>query len=311
MMPLFLALALSLLVGVTLGMLGGGGSILTLPILRYVLGLGVREAIAASLVIVGMTSLAGMLAHARAGRVRWSLGLLYGAASMTGAYVAGRWISPRLPAGVLLVVFGLLMAATALAMLRRKTPQVRPDDAAAPHAARHAAPNAASPNAAAPKIARILAVGLATGSLTGLVGAGGGFVVLPALTLLAGLPMPEAIGTSLLVIAVNTVAAFAGNAGHIAIAWPSTLGLALMAVGGSMLGAKVAGRISPARLRLAFAWLVVAMASFMLLQEVPRLLHVALPMGAVLAGAAAITALGMLLHKYLTRQAATAVPTLA
>lgn len=256
-MPLFALIAglgLSVLVGVALGLLGGGGSILTLPILVYVLKMDAHAAIATSLLVVGTTSAAALIPHARAGRVRWSTGATFGATSMVGAYAAGR-VAHLIPGIVLLLAFGAMMLVTAVAMMR---PQKTVDpslDGGAP------AKNA---------LLWIVLEGLAVGAVTGLVGAGGGFLVVPALVLLGRLPMSEAVGTSLLVITMKSFAAFAGHASGAAIDLPIAGAITLAAIVGSVGGAAIAGRMPAATLRKAFAWFVLAMAVFLLGQEVPK-----------------------------------------
>ncbi|MFF9505021.1 sulfite exporter TauE/SafE family protein [Streptomyces sp. NPDC014656] len=244
-----LVVAASLLVGVSLGVLGGGGSILTVPILVYLAGQDTKEAIATSLFVVGVTSLAALIPHARAHRVRWRTGLLFGAFSMAGAYGGGR-LAAHVPGTALLIAFALMMLATAFAMLRRPRAAREPK-------ARHGEPT----------VKRIAAEGLAVGAVTGLVGSGGGFLVVPALALLGGLPLGTAVGTSLLVIAMNS---FAGLAGHLSGASPDR-GLALTvtaaAVLGSLAGARLAGRIPQRVLRRAFGWFVVVMGVFVLTRQ--------------------------------------------
>jgi hypothetical protein len=163
-----LAIALAVLVGLTLGMLGGGGSILTVPLLVYVAGLDAKAAIATSLLVVGVTSAVGAVSHARAGRVQWRTGLIFGAAGMVGAYTGGR-VAHYIPGEILLLAFAAMMIATSVAMLRGR----REVEAAKVH---HQLP-----------VARVLLDGVVVGLVTGLVGAGGGFLVVPALALLGGL----------------------------------------------------------------------------------------------------------------------------
>lgn len=250
-----LGVALALLIGVSLGLLGGGGSMLTVPILLYAFDLPPRVAITTSLLVVGATSVAALIPHARAGRVRWSVGALFGATSMAGAYLAGR-VSKHIPAGVLVLAFGVMMAVTAVTMLRRRPV---PQGAAAP-----------APPPAAPSWG-IIPQGLAVGAVTGLVGAGGGFVVVPALVLLGGLPMASAVGTSLLVIAMNSFAGFAGNAATVAVPWRIAAMVVAAAVAGSFAGARLVRLVPPDRLRTVFGWFVVVMAVFVLGQEIPKL----------------------------------------
>lgn len=255
--PVLLGAALAVLIGIALGLLGGGGSILAVPILVYAVGLPAHEAIALSLLVVGTTSAAALIPHARAGRVRWKTGALFGATSMVGAYLAGSF-AHYVPAPVLLVLFGAMMLATAILMIRpRKTPAGAHEDSdEAPFSAR--------------AIPKIVLEGLVVGAVTGLVGAGGGFLVVPALVILGKLPMRAAVGTSLLVIAMKSFAGFTGYAGSVAIDWPLAFAVTGAAVGGSLAGSALAGRVPQALLRRGFAWFVIVMAAFVLLQELPR-----------------------------------------
>ncbi len=246
----FIGVALALLIGISLGMLGGGGSILTLPILKYVFGIETKQAIAMSLFVVGTTSLFGAISHARAGRVRYRTAAVFGAAGMIGGAIGGKLL-PYVPELVLLYGFSLMMFATAVAMLRKKR-------ASAPPPVVNELP-----------VAKIFAEGILVGIVTGLVGAGGGFLVVPALTLLGGLSMEIAIGTSLVVIALKQYAAFAVQLGTMSIDWNTTLLVTGMAVVGSVLGGKLVGAVSPDKLRRAFGWFVVAMATYLFLKEAP------------------------------------------
>jgi uncharacterized membrane protein YfcA len=237
-------------IGVTLGLLGGGGSILAVPLLVYVAGLPPKEAIATSLLVVGATSAVGVLPHARAHRVRWRTGLIFGAAGMTGAYAGGR-LAAYIPGAVLLTGFALMMLATAIAMIRgRRTNPDKP----VPHEL---------------PIPHVLADGIVVGLVTGLVGAGGGFLVVPALALLGGLPMTVAIGTSLLVIAMKSFAGLAGYLSSVHIHWPLAAAVTAAAIAGSLLGGRLAGRIPETVLRRAFGWFVVVMGVFVLAQQLP------------------------------------------
>jgi uncharacterized protein len=257
-MTLVLALVLSLLIGLSLGLLGGGGSILTVPILVYALGVEAKEAIATSLLVVGITSIAAVIPHARAGAVRWRTGLVFGVAGMIGAYGAGR-IAHFIPATILLLGFAVMMLVTAVAMLRgrRGARSVEPDAIAAPEEL---------------PILKVLGEGLVVGAVTGLVGAGGGFLVVPALVLLGGLPMRAAIGTSLVVIALKSFAGFGGYLGHVQIDWSLAAIVSASAVVGSVIGGRLAGRVAQDTLRRGFAWFVIVMGVFMLVQQAPEVL---------------------------------------
>ncbi|MGW6396460.1 sulfite exporter TauE/SafE family protein [Streptomyces sp. NPDC055103] len=267
-----LIVAASLLIGVSLGILGGGGSILTVPILVYLAGQDTKEAIATSLFVVGVTSLAALIPHARAHRVRWRTGLLFGAFSMAGAYGGGR-LAEYIPGTVLLVAFALMMLATAFAMLRKP---------------RDGAKRAARPAHRDLPLKHIAVEGLVVGAVTGLVGSGGGFLVVPALAILGGLPMGIAVGTSLLVIAMKSFAGLAGHLSGVSIDWGIALTVTVAAVAGSLIGARLAGRIPQDALRKAFGWFVVVMGVFVLAQQLDTGLWTHPATWAVLGGAASV-----------------------
>ena len=248
-MSIALTIILAVGIGISLGLLGGGGSILAVPLLVYVAGLPTKQAIATSLLVVGATSAAGLIPHARAGRVRWRTGLLFAAPGLAGAYAGGR-LAAIIPAPVLLTGFTLMMLATAVAMLRGRRAAHRP----APHDL---------------PAARIIPYGVAVGLVAGLVGAGGGFLVVPALALLGGLTMPAAVGTSLLVIAMQSLAGFAGHLPTTTVHWGLAGAVTTAAIGGALLGARLAGHVHPDRLRRAFGWLVTAMAALVLSHQLP------------------------------------------
>jgi uncharacterized protein len=254
-MTLVLALVLSLLIGLSLGLLGGGGSILTVPILVYALGVEAKEAIATSLLVVGITSVAAVIPHARAGAVRWRTGLVFGVAGMVGAYGAGR-VAHFIPATVLLLAFAVMMLVTAVAMLRGR----RGGD--------ETSIEATEPTEL--PVLKVLGEGLVVGAVTGLVGAGGGFLVVPALVLLGGLPMRAAVGTSLVVIALKSFAGFGGYLGHVAIDWSLAAIVSAAAVVGSVAGGRLAAKVPQDMLRRGFAWFVVVMGLFMLASQAPE-----------------------------------------
>jgi uncharacterized membrane protein YfcA len=274
---LALATALSVFIGIALGLLGGGGSILTVPLLVYVAGLDAKAAIASSLFVVGVTSLVGLVSHARAGRVRWRTGLFFGAAGMVGAFLGGK-VGSLIPGAVLLVGFAIMMAVTAVAMIRGRKNVTAVQHGDLP-------------------VVRVLIDGIVVGFVTGIVGAGGGFLVVPALALLGGLPMPIAVGTSLLVIAMKSFAGFAGYATSVPIDWKVTLLVTAGAMVGALVGSAVAGRVHPDRLRTGFGWFVLVMAAFILGQELgddvlafgtASVLHALVVVGAVAVAATAV-----------------------
>jgi uncharacterized membrane protein YfcA len=234
-----LALAFGLLIGLLLGTIGGGGSILTVPILVYALDLNVHEATATSLVIVGATSLIGAVPHARAGRVAVKTALMFGSAGIAGAF-AGTWLNDLVSGPVILLLFGLLMLLVALRM------------AVGQRSGASTSPPAAAVGFPWP----VAATGLIVGVMTGFFGVGGGFLIVPALVLILRLPMRLAVGTSLVVIAINSAAALAAHLGSGGI----DASLAALFVAGGFVGAPVggrfAGRIDETRLSRGFATLV-------------------------------------------------------
>jgi uncharacterized protein len=250
-MLIALTVALAAVVGVTLGLLGGGGSILMVPLLVYVAGMEAKEAIAASLVVVGVTAAVSAIGHARAGRVRWRTGLLFGAAGMVGAF-AGGFLGGHLPGQLLMAAFALMMVATAVAMLRGR----KDVDSSKAHAEF--------------PVGRMLLDGVVVGLVTGLVGAGGGFLVVPALALLGGLPMGVAVGTSLLVVAMKSFAGLTGYLATVSIDWALVGAVTAAAVVGSLAGARLVDRIPADVLRKAFGWFVLAMGALVLVQQAPE-----------------------------------------
>jgi uncharacterized membrane protein YfcA len=261
--------SLAVLVGLALGLLGGGGSILTVPLLVYVAGMDAQEAIATSLFVVAVTAVAGLAGHARGGTIRWRTGLMFGAAGMIGAF-AGGLVGGRLPGELLLIAFALMMLATAVAMLRGRR-----------------GPAPAGTHTGLPA-GRVLLDGAVVGLVTGLVGAGGGFLVVPALALLGGLPMPVAVATSLVVIAMKSFAGFTGYLTTVQIDWGLTLAVTAAAVVGALLGGRLVAKVPQDLLRRGFGWFVLVMGGFVLLQQAPADLRWIAP--AVLA--LAVTAAG-------------------
>lgn len=278
---LILAALLALVIGMSLGLLGGGGSILTVPVLIYILAVPPKSAIAMSLFVVGVTSGVAMLIHARRGRVSFRTGLLFGPASMLGAFAGGR-LAHFVPDVILLLGFSLMMLGSAAGMLRKR-----------------AEPATQSPAPHKPPILKTALLGVSVGLVTGLIGAGGGFVIVPALVLLAGLPIRVAVGTSLLVIMMSSSAAFAGYLGHVEINWLLTGVVTASAIIGSLAGGGLASRIPERSLRTGFAWFVAVMGVALLSGQIPTLAANAgfgqIPWYAVLPPLAAIAGLGLLL----------------
>lgn len=230
---------------------------MTVPVLTYAAGMDPKSAIATSLLVVGVTSLAALVPHARHRLVCWRTGIVFGGTGMLGAYAGGR-LAKFVPGGWLLVGFAAMMIATAIAMLR---------SGAGP--AKTATLAASKPEGAQLRLVKVISHGLAVGAVTGLVGAGGGFLIVPALMLLGGMPIQKAVATSLLVVAMKSLAGFAGHAGHLQIDWGIVVPVATLAVVGSMMGSVFSKKVPHEVLRRGFAWFVLAMAAFVLAMELP------------------------------------------
>ncbi|WP_190143278.1 sulfite exporter TauE/SafE family protein [Streptomyces glebosus] len=339
------ALPCGLLIGLLLGALGGGGSVLAVPVLVYLLGQSPHEATAGALVVVTVGAVTGLLCHGRAGRVRWAAGAAFGALGTAGSYLGSRWSAALDPTVLMAAFAGLLLVVAAMLVLRgrgerraagetrplgepregtplRDAPEAVPlrgpgeggslaepgEASASPEPAEAAslpapeetlppqepagalpsqkptetAPlrDTASPTPsdkmngparpAPPRPVRFAVTASAVGLLTGFFGVGGGFVVVPALTLVLGLEMPVAIGTSLLVILINSLTALATRAGTGALDWPLLAGFAACAALGSHLGNRLTTRLRPQVLATAFACLVTVLAVIMAATALPR-----------------------------------------
>jgi uncharacterized membrane protein YfcA len=244
---LIVALALAFGVGLSLGLLGSGGSIVTLPVLVYVAGVPVTSAVGMSLAIVGGTSAAGMWWKHRQGLVHWRAAAWFGGAGMVGS-LAGVQLTHLVSPGVLMLIFAGLMAVVGGRMLAR-----RGDDAIEP-----------LPDC---RPLRCGLAGMGVGLLTGFIGVGGGFLLVPAMILFARLPIAVAAGTSLAVIAVNSLAGWLGHLGHEPFAWGMTGAFLLAALAGMASGARLGGRISRTTMRQAFGWFVLTVAAFVLVNS--------------------------------------------
>jgi uncharacterized membrane protein YfcA len=245
-------LVLALVIGLTLGLFGGGGSTLTVPIFVYVLGFDAKLAIAMSFPVVGATSLVGAVGHWRAGNIRLGNALIFGLVTMTGSY-AGARASRLLDGRQQLFILGAVMAMAAAMMLR---------------SAQRDAAEAAVPEA--PSLA-LYAVGLAVGTLTGVIGIGGGFLLVPALVVFGKVPMREAVGTSLLVIAMNCVSGFAGQRATAAIPWFFVCTFSATAIVGILAGARLTRFVPQRTLKRGFAVLLLVIAALVLWQNHTKL----------------------------------------
>lgn len=246
-----LGYALASLIGLSLGLLGGGGSILTVPVLVYVVGFAPKPAIAMSLPVVGATSLVGALGHWRAGNVALRPALAFGLIAMAGSY-AGARLAAFVSGAAQLVILAVVMLAAALSMLRRS--------------GRTASATPAPVRATLPP-GTLAAVALTVGLLTGIVGIGGGFLIVPALVVLGRVPMKQAVGTSLLVIAMNSASGFAGYLGTVVLPWGFLAGFTAVAIAGILAGTYLVRFVSGAALTRGFALFLLAIAALMLYQN--------------------------------------------
>jgi uncharacterized membrane protein YfcA len=259
----------AVLMGVSLGLIGGGGSILTVPILVYLFRVDAVPATAYSLFIVGLTSLVGSFSHMRMGNIHWRTAMVFGIPSIVAVYATRAWLVPALPDPLffigampmgkalgMLILFAMLMVAAAYSMIRK------------PKAALHGGTEAA----VAFNYPLILAEGLVVGAITGLVGAGGGFLIIPALVLLARLPMKQAVGTSLIIIAAKSLIGFTGDLkAHEVIDWSFLLTFSAIAIAGIIAGSLLSTRIPNEKLKPAFGWFVLAMGIWIIGRELSHM----------------------------------------
>lgn len=249
-----LGLVLAAVVGLSLGLLGGGGSILTVPIFVYVLGYDAKEAIAMSLAVVGVTSLFGAVGHWRAGNVNLRVAFIFGAVAMVGTFLGAR-LALYVSGAVQLALFALVMLVASFFMARGRRPTASEEG------------NPKRLLIAQMPIGLTIPAGLAVGMLTGFVGVGGGFLVVPVLVLIGKLPMKHAIGTSLLVIAMNAASGFVGYLDQVAIDWGTLVLFTIVAIAGILAGTYLVHFVSQHALRQSFAVFLIVMGGFILYQN--------------------------------------------
>lgn len=256
-----IAVLAGVLIGLTMGALGGGGSILTVPVLVYALGQEPQPATTASLIIVGITSVTAAVGHARAGRVNWRAAGVFGVLGILASFlgsVLNRTVNPQ----VLLLAFAALMIVAAAAMFARtrrpRDTDVRASDTAteAENPGRHRLV----------RRVRVVLAALVVGFLTGFLGVGGGFLIVPALVLALGFSMPTAVGTSLVVIAMTSIGALAERAGHASVPWAVVIPFTLAAMVGSQFGKRVSDAVSPTALTRSFATLLGLVAGYVIVR---------------------------------------------
>ena len=248
-----LTIAIGLVIGALVGLLGGGGSILAVPALVYLAGQDLQQAVATSLLVVGITAVVAVLPRLRERQISWRIGLLFGVAGAATAF-AGAAVNRALPDELTLALFAVVMVGAGVRMLQEK-----------PATGTACAVDGGRVNWRR-CLPRTLAGGLVVGFLTGLLGVGGGFLIIPVLVLALGLPMPTAIGTSLVVVAINSAAGFAAHAGEATVDVPVTLAFTGAAVVAAMVTGRVGAHIHTDRLRRWFAWLVLTVAGLIATQ---------------------------------------------
>jgi uncharacterized protein len=248
---LVLSLILGFGIGGSLGLLGGGGSILTVPALVYLIGQTPQVAVTTSLAIVGVNSALGAWFHRSQGTLNGRVALLFGGTGMIASYLAAG-VSRQVQPAVLMVVFALLMLGVGVLLLRQpivqRTPQAIEDV----------------------KLWKVILGGVVVGLVTGLLGVGGGFLIVPALVMLVGMPMHQAVGTSLVVITMNSAAGFLGHLQGSTLDWPVIMAFIAAGVAGTFAGSRLSKRVDALRLRKLFAIGVMVLAVILLLDNVPQ-----------------------------------------
>jgi len=251
----------SLFIGISLGLIGGGGSILTVPVLVYLFSVSPTLAISYSLFIVGFTSLVGAYNNYRKGLVHFKTVLLFGSSSITTVFITRRFIVPYLPdvfftigdfeithALFVMVVFAILMLAAAVSMIQPRPMEQKANNKSGP--------------------LRLVTYGLLIGLVTGFLGAGGGFLLIPALVILMKLPIREAIGTSLLIIALNSLIGFAGDLGRHPMHWSLILTMSAIAVAGIFIGGYFNQKVNSEKLKKGFGCFVLVMGLYIIAREI-------------------------------------------
>lgn len=262
---MLLAIAAGLATGFVLGLLGSGGSIIALPALIYMLGVAPKSAIAMSLGVVAVTATLATFNHARRGNVDLKVALVFASFGAVGTY-AGARLGVVTPVGVQLTLFALVMYAAAWRMRKRPVSL-----AVAAGGLKLSADGTAALGGCqqffSPCMAHIALAGVGVGLLTGLVGVGGGFLIVPALVLLSGIPMKQAVGTSLAIVAANSATGFAGYLGGVPIAWNLMAGFTAVTVLGSFIGGRFSNRLSQDALKRVFALFLFLVATYILLKN--------------------------------------------
>jgi uncharacterized membrane protein YfcA len=253
----------SVLIGISLGLLGGGGSILTVPVLVYLFKVEATAATVYSLFIVGATSIAGSIAYLRKGWINFNTLIIFGIPSLIAIFLTRQYIVPSIPGVVftsgnmvitkdifLLLLFALLMIVASYSMIRKSkyNGETYTQDQPANYP-------------------QMTIQGVLVGSLTAMVGAGGGFLIIPVLVNLQKLPVKTAIGTSLLIIATNSLAGFLFSLSHVPVQWKLVGGITFLAIIGILAGSYLSTKIDGKKLKPAFGWFTLVMGIYIILKE--------------------------------------------
>lgn len=256
----FFGYVASVFVGIILGLLGGGGSILSIPILVYLFAVEPVQASAYSLFIVGVTSFTGAISKYKEHLVNLKTGILFGIPSIIAIFCTRKWILPAIPDTLftygdfimtkrvlMLGLFAILMIPASIPLIRGRNSFVSDNQKF--------------------RVFLVIVEGSLIGFLTGLVGAGGGFLIVPALVFLTGLPFKTAVGTSLFIISTNSLLGFTGDLLNYRMDWPFLLAITALAIVGIFIGNLLSDRISSGRLRKGFGWMTLLMGCFILVRE--------------------------------------------
>jgi prepilin-type N-terminal cleavage/methylation domain-containing protein len=253
----------SLFIGISLGLIGGGGSILTVPVMVYLFGLQPLLATSYSLFVVGSTSFVGAFSNLRKGMVNVKAALLFGASSIATVFLTRKFLVPAIPKDIFtirgftitesmltMVLFAILMLVASVSMIRNKK-VVKHEEENKDHF----------------RFGKLVTYGITIGLVTGLLGAGGGFLLIPALVLLLKLPMKKAIGTSLMIIALNSLVGFTGDLGHFSIDWFFLVKVTAIAIAGIFIGGALSKKIPGEKLKKGFGWFVLVMGIYIIVKE--------------------------------------------